>query len=285
MRTSIALSVGGAAGVAHLGAIEAIKAHRLDVAGVVGNSMGALVGALYATDPQGDAVLAMLDFQQAYREHAEQEAADGATAFGLLGFLALGPAGGLLGAAVGVAGVAPFDHQRMVHVLNERWRGASIEQLPLAFQTAYLIHSEAGIETRYVASGNLAEAVGSSAANPLLFTELDVRKGPIDPGIDRVLAVPVEQACAAFPDARVLAIDVTVNDAFISKTMACQSAVIRVELPKSAEQAFTDPAAFREVVNAGRAAVNRWFRTPPGRLFLATAARLPPALDTHVPSQ
>src|SRR5258708_25408012 len=53
-KTCLVLSVGGAKGVAHLGAIAAVKQAGLHVECVVGNSMGSLVGGLYATAPEQD---------------------------------------------------------------------------------------------------------------------------------------------------------------------------------------------------------------------------------------
>ena len=50
----LVLSAGGPAGVAHLGAIEALREARVPITCVVGTSMGAVVGALYASSPQAD---------------------------------------------------------------------------------------------------------------------------------------------------------------------------------------------------------------------------------------
>lgn len=50
----LVLPAGGPAGVAHLGAIEALREARVPIACVVGTSMGAVVGALYASSPQAD---------------------------------------------------------------------------------------------------------------------------------------------------------------------------------------------------------------------------------------
>jgi NTE family protein len=66
--TVLVLSVGGPDGVVHLGAIAAVKEARLNVAGVVGNSMGALVGALYASAPGEDTAARLQGLVSAYAE-------------------------------------------------------------------------------------------------------------------------------------------------------------------------------------------------------------------------
>jgi hypothetical protein len=43
----------------------------------------------------------------------------------------------------------------------------------------------------------------------------------MDPGADRVMAVPVEDACRLFPDAGLIVINVTDQDAFFSRAMQC----------------------------------------------------------------
>ena len=49
--TCMALSVGGADGLVHVGAIQAAKDAGVDITCVAGTSMGALIGALYASAP------------------------------------------------------------------------------------------------------------------------------------------------------------------------------------------------------------------------------------------
>ena len=48
MRVALALGGGGARGYAHIGVIQVLEERGLDIAGVAGSSMGALVGGLYA---------------------------------------------------------------------------------------------------------------------------------------------------------------------------------------------------------------------------------------------
>ena len=48
-RVGLVLSGGGAAGLAHIGVIEALEEHGVPIDYITGTSMGALVGALYAS--------------------------------------------------------------------------------------------------------------------------------------------------------------------------------------------------------------------------------------------
>lgn len=50
MRVALVLGSGGARGYAHIGVIDALRERGLDVVGISGSSMGALVGALQAAD-------------------------------------------------------------------------------------------------------------------------------------------------------------------------------------------------------------------------------------------
>ena len=65
-RTCLVLSVGGPRGVAHLGAIAAVRKAGIRIDCVVGNSMGSLVGALYASAPTQDTEALFRRFSEAY---------------------------------------------------------------------------------------------------------------------------------------------------------------------------------------------------------------------------
>src|SRR5262245_28208097 len=83
-RTCLVLSVGGPAGVAHIGAIAAIKEARVPIDCVVGNSMGALVGSLYATAPADDVDARFRAFVGAYTDETRREAARNGFGLGLI---------------------------------------------------------------------------------------------------------------------------------------------------------------------------------------------------------
>src|SRR5437868_5016817 len=105
--TCLVLSVGGPAGVAHIGAIAAIKEARVPIDCVVGNSMGALVGSLYVTAPADDVDARFRAFVGAYRDATEREALRNGLGLGLIagGFAAV-KVGGKAAPALAFAGGA-----------------------------------------------------------------------------------------------------------------------------------------------------------------------------------
>ncbi|MBJ6766191.1 patatin-like phospholipase family protein [Myxococcaceae bacterium JPH2] len=262
-RTCVVLSVGGARGLAHLGALAALKARGVPVDCVVGNSMGAVVGSLYASAPGMEPRARYRAFFAEY-EHQTAEAAAGRGVVGAtLGLLAVALSGGalapalmagVLGAAGGAASVPQLSHARFTHVLDTFYDGARVERLPVPFATFYQQPTAEGLTRVTVTEGPLAEAVAASAANPFLFKDATLER--IDPGADRVSAVPVHDACVLFPGARLIAINVTGEAAFYQPGQGCEVREIRVDVASPAEDAFTGMGpAFEAVYAAGYDAV------------------------------
>ncbi len=273
--TCLALSVGGPAGFAHLGAIQELSHAGIHVTCVVGNSMGALVGALYAADPSGDTAGHTQAIMARYIQVTKDEAAERAVGAGLLGLVFFGPLGVLAAVPAG-ASVDMIQHERLVKVLDAYLGGRSIEQLAVPFRTSFVQQSGPNVVFHEVSSGNVAAAVGASVANPLIFAGLDVRSGaPLDPGLDRVAAVPIEQACTSFPNHLIVAVNVTREPSFVSTRMACPAYEIAVEVPVYPPNvALSSPEAFANTVGAGRDAVARWLRSPAAEPFLNQAERV-----------
>ncbi len=274
--TCLALSVGGPAGVAHLGAIQAIRNAGVDVSCVVGTSMGSLVGVLYAVDPRGNTTRHFEVLMAQYVKATKDEAVGRGVVAGLVGLVFLGPFGGLAAGTVGAVTVNKLEHKRLITVLDRYLSGRSIEQLKIPYETAYVRQSGAKVAFVRANSGNAAAAVGASVANPLIFRELDVRGGgPIDPGLDRVAAVPIEHACTSFPDRTILAVNVTGDPSFVSTRMQCPAFEIPVHVPSNlpAAEILTVPQVFQRVVAIGREATDAWLQSEEGVRFLATAKR------------
>ena len=237
--TCLVLSVGGPDGVAHLGAIAAVKAAGLRVAGVVGNSMGSLVGALYAAAPAGDTTLRWRQLLTAYRRATGDDKLES----GLATALALGAMAGVvsdgepaatLGAAaggflLGQASAGDLDRRRLTRVLRETLAGMRLEDMPIPFVTFHHEPRGHSLELVHVRRGDLAEAVGDSIANPLLFDDVVVGLNqPLDPGADRAAAVPIEDACRLFPAANILAVNVTGRAPLFSAEMTCPLREVRL---------------------------------------------------------
>jgi predicted acylesterase/phospholipase RssA len=272
-RTCLVLSVGGPRGVAHLGAIAAVRKAGIHVDCVVGNSMGSLVGALYAAAPNEDTEALFRRFSDAYIAETKADAAKngaiGAVIGGALG-AALGAALGgkdgakaaaAAGAAIGAGGgfalgaeqTSKLDRDRLVRVMDGILGGALIEKLPIPYATSYQERSDNGLELVVVRGGDVADAVGKSIANPFIFTNLDVAtQGAVDPGADRASMTPVDEACRLFPDSNLLAINVTDEPAFYRADMRCPLREVRVDPgPLDAEGVFRLQADFTRAVKAG----------------------------------
>ena len=268
-RTCLVLSVGGAKGLAHLGAIDALKARGERIDCVVGTSMGAVVGSLYASAPHEDQRTRYRRFYAEYARETRAEARRRGLAGAALGLAAVLLSGGGAGLAAAVStltglggmhSVDRLDHPRFTRVLSAQLAGARIEELPVPFATLYQRVSGSGL-TRVVArEGDLAHAVAASANNPLLFEGTVLQD--LDPGADRVAAVPVHDACALFPRARLLTVNVTGEAAFYGKELPCEVVEIRIAGAEPPLEALAGEGdAFERVYEAGfdatRAALER----------------------------
>lgn len=229
--TCLVLSVGGAEGVAHLGAIAAVKQAGVPISCVVGSSMGALVGAVYASAPAEETHTRFHGLVRSYAAATEREAQRNglglALLFGVAAKLltddrtapAIAAGGGYL---LGVGATDQLDRDRLVAVMDRFFDGRRIEALPVPLAVLYQKRQGSGLSLEIARAGSLAEAVGGSVANPFLFPGLDVNHAAaLDPGADRAAAIPVEEACRVFPGANLLAINVTAQPIFVSTQMKC----------------------------------------------------------------
>lgn len=225
-RNCLVLSVGSFKGVAHLGAIAAVQDANLRIGCVVGNSMGSLIGALYASDPDEDTSELFRDFMDAYVEESRRQGRDS-----FFGVLLLGAATGGVGLlALPLVTIDPLDHSRVVMVLDAELDHVQIQDLPVPFATFYQAREDAGLVMKAARTGNLAAAVGASIANPLIFKDIRIASAhALDPGGDRAAAVPIEDACRLFPDARLIAVNVTGQPVLYSAEMRCPLVEVQVK--------------------------------------------------------
>ena len=255
----LVLSVGDTKGLAHIGAIKAAKDAGLNIRYVVGNSMGALIGSMYATEPKEDLRERYRAYISAYIEETQEEATGGvlASLFGLL----LAPVTGgasLLVTAVGIASFPPeVDYERTITVLNWFYKEVAIEDLEIAFATFYYdLEANKNLRTT---KGNLAKAVGKSMANPRIYPGFNaVEAGYLDPGTDRVSKTPIEDACNLYPNSRILAVNVTGEPAYYSNDLPCPVLEVRVELPEITWEAIKgDNKEFNMAVAIGELATKQ----------------------------
>lgn len=261
----LVLSVGVQKGLAHIGAIEAVKEAGLKIECVVGNSMGALIGSLYVTAPEQDLRERYRSYFAAYKKEFEK-AAGTRGLIGFLGGLLLAPVtGGATltivaaagGAAIGYASTPQLDHERVVRVLNDFYRDIKIEELPITFSTSYINLKQTKLEMER--TGNLSKAVGKSIGNPLIFPGFDaIKYGYIDPALDRASSTPIQDACEIFPRSRILAINVTNEPAYYARDLPCPVLEVPITLPEISIDAMQGEGRnFELAVASGRLAVER----------------------------
>jgi NTE family protein len=258
LRQCVVLSVGGPAGLAHAGVLAELQRLRVPVDCVVGNSMGAVVGSLYAADPKADPVTRTKAFLQRYLDSVGSEAKGRAALGALLGCVLGGPVGCVAGGVAGAASIDKLEHGRFVRVLDGFLGRRDIRQLALPFATFYQRLDGDGLALVDATAGNTAQAVGWSAANPFIFEGLDVRKVKgIDPGGDRLSAAPASDACRLFPDARLLVINVTGQPLVVSRDVACP--IVEVTVPRlqglDGDEVARGGKDYLRLIEAGRKAV------------------------------
>lgn len=281
-RYCLVLSVGEAKGVAHLGAIEALREAEVPITCVMGNSMGALVGSLYATAPAEDTTQRYARLLNTYRRATEREAEDNAVLAGLfLGVLGAATggwgfvAGAGIGAGVGAAGTETLDLGRFRSVLSGFYGESQLERLAVPFAATHAQLTGTGIAYKTPRSGSVATAVARSIANPEVFPGFDARRSRyLDPGVDRMARVPVVEACSRFPESLLITINVTAEAAVIPPDVACPTVEVRIPLEAPNEALDPSKPEFKKVVRLGRQATKAALRL-----------ERPKAVKEHTPAE
>lgn len=259
--TCLVLSVGGSKGLAHAGAIDALNELGVEISCVYGNSMGAVVGSLYSWDPTVSPKSSVKRIFSQYRSATESEMSDQAVGGFLVGAALALLSGGTLGwetmlgtTAIGVFSVEEFDNRRFMRVLDSHFRGAVMDTLSVPFATSYQSKTVDSLRFVVAHTGNLAQAVARSANNPFIFSGTSMQH--LDPGADRIAMTPIEDACAHFRPARVIAINVTGEKAHYTPIPGCEVTEIMVDTPRSIRvEASTLAATIDELYECGYRAV------------------------------
>lgn len=205
-RTALVLSGGGAKGLAHIGVLRVLDSLGIRPDLVVGTSMGAVVGALYASGYTGrelDSLARVVPLAALFRTY--QPLAP--RSLGILQPLVVWEQGerrfALQSASVMEAEASALVNAAMLRG-NLLARG-DFDSLPIPFRAVAtdLAHREAVV----MKSGDLAQAVRASAAVPLLFAP-ERRDGRylIDGGLSANIPVGVARAEGA---ERVIVVDAT----------------------------------------------------------------------------
>lgn len=169
-RVGLVLSGGGARGGAHVGVLKVLEAHRIPVDAIVGTSMGALVGALYASGYRAEAIEHILtdtpwteyiayDYDRTqipFRRKQLQHAFPGDLKIGIDNHGDFTLASGL------------FKRQPMLQFLNAKFRRVSavrdFDDLPIPYRA--VATDFANGESVTLCSGSLPRSVYASLAIP-----------------------------------------------------------------------------------------------------------------------
>jgi NTE family protein len=208
-KTCLVLSGGGARGFAHIGVLRWLEAQRVPIDCVVGTSMGAVVGGLYASGMSVDRIEATMrgtdwselrgpDAPRPMRSPRRQEEDHEYTLpleFRIQGGRAALPAS--------VFGGARFE-QQLRRWLGPRPTDESFDALPIPFR-AVATRLGSG-EVRVLDSGDLALAIRASMSVPGLFEPTRIAGGLyVDGGLVSNLPVDTARALGA---TRVIAVNV-----------------------------------------------------------------------------
>ena len=191
--TALVLSGGGAWGLIHVGVIQALDERGIRPDVIVGASMGAIVGAMYASGYTGDEIVEiMIDLPlESIFGGYEPRMPRPLAGLPILGMLRQ-RAGGRLSI------FAPLTREAEAHILLNAWllrpnllAGGDFTSLPIPLQVV-----ATSLETQkpiILTSGDLAAAVRGSVAIPLIFTPVEIDGGLVVDG-SLSATLPVEQA-------------------------------------------------------------------------------------------
>ena len=234
-KTCLVLSVGGAKGLAHIGAVDAIKHSGIKIDCVYGNSMGAVIGGLYAWAPKDNL---KLQYQEVLAGYLDEKKKPDAISNIIVGGLSLILSGGTSGWETFLNGVSTaiynkmimgnFSSNRFESVLNTYFKNGILEDTKIPFATSWQEREGDGMEMKIGTSGNLARSISRSANNPFVFgdTTLDY----LDPGTDRIARVPAMEACNTFNPTRIIVINVTGKEIHWSGKLRCPIKTVIVDI-------------------------------------------------------
>jgi NTE family protein len=199
-RVALVLSGGGAKGIAHVGVLKVLEELRIPVDFVVGTSMGAIVGGLYACGWSPDAIETMVattDWATLFDDTPARRAMPPRQRREAGGFarVELGIKNGAIASPRGL--IAGQDLGFLLQTLTLNAVSArSFDELPVPFRA---VAADLGSGKREVLDhGNLADAIRASMAVPGVFAPVVIDgKVLVDGGILENMAVDVALASGA----------------------------------------------------------------------------------------
>lgn len=206
----LVLSGGGARGLAHIGVLEILEEQGIPIAGIVGTSMGSIIGGLAASGyAPGELrrVVEDLDLTNLLSERTNPIfvplPSDNLTPRNKIPWVMLNQAGEVIGPLGGLSGVKLLERFAQ---LASRVQVVRFDELPIPF-AAVATDLETG-EKVVLRAGSLASAMRASMAIPGLFEPWPMGdRLLVDGGL--VSNLPVETARELFPGYPVIAVDVS----------------------------------------------------------------------------
>lgn len=207
----LALSGGGTKGIAHIGVLKVLEELDIPVVGIVGTSMGSIIGGLYATGLKADEIhkivtdaniMGLLSDSSIART---DDVGDHVPASGLEGLLV--SRHGKKFEPIGPRGLLPAVS--LLGFLNQYTGGVSTSNfldLPVPFAC---VAADIGTgDTVVLRSGSLASSIRASAAIPGLLEPVEINgRLLVDGGL--VANLPVEIAKDLFPGYPVIAVNLS----------------------------------------------------------------------------
>lgn len=206
----LALSGGGTRGLAHIGVLEVLEEEGIPIAGIVGTSMGSIIGGLAASgysSAELREVIAGLDLTNLLSEKTNPIfvplSQNSVSPRSKVPWVAISSSGDVVGPLGGMSGVKLLERFAQ---LASRSQIVRFDELAIPF-AAVATDLETG-EKVVLRTGSLATAMRASMAIPALFDPWPVGgKLLVDGGL--VSNLPVETAKELFPGYPVIAVDVS----------------------------------------------------------------------------
>nr|HPI98004.1 patatin-like phospholipase family protein [Synergistales bacterium] len=205
----LALSGGGAKGLAHIGVLEALEENHIPIAGIVGTSIGAIIGGLYSSGLSSSELREVVmdtNLNNLLTHRSERIViAAGREQFTTKGlpWLALNEKGEVVGPLGTFSGVELLERFSQ---LTSRVEVVNFTDLCIPF-AAVATDLETG-EKVIITSGSLASAMRASMAVPAIFEPWPIEgRMLVDGGL--VSNLPVITAKELFPGYPVIAVNVT----------------------------------------------------------------------------
>lgn len=205
----LVLGGGGARGAAHIGVLEVLERERIPICAIAGTSMGAIVGALYAsgqTPAEIEATLASVDWRDLFRDDPGRASLPMRRKEAQLNYRLELEAGWRDGAPVLPSGAVQGQKLGLLlrRLMLDGSRVTRFDELPIPFRAvaADIVTGERVV----FAEGDLAMAVRASMAVPAIFAPVEINgRLLVDGGI--VDNVPIDVVRAMGADV-VIAVDV-----------------------------------------------------------------------------